>query len=98
MQKKEKYISIIFLAFFIFIKTAGLHAVFHSNDDLNSNECEICEFVDTSNNSLHLESGQISFSTTIQHIYNKKVFYTYTFQFVQNQIDTSLFSRPPPLV
>jgi len=98
MHKKEKYISILFLAFFIFIKTAGLHTVFHSNDDLDSNECEICEFVDTSNNGPHVASGQISFTPPTQHSYNKKVSCTYTFQFVQNQIDTALFSRPPPIV
>jgi hypothetical protein len=98
MHKKEKYISILFLAFFIFIKTAGLHTVFHSNDDLNTNECEICEFFDTSNNSPYLASEEISLASTVQHNYNNKVFYKYTFQFAPNQIDTSLFSRPPPLV
>jgi hypothetical protein len=98
MHKKEQYISIFFLAFFIFIKTAGLHTILHSNDDLDSKECEICEFVDTSNNSPHVANEQISFEPYIQHNYNNKVFYKYTFQFVQNQIDTSLFSRPPPLV
>lgn len=98
MHKKEQYISIFFLAFFIFIKTAGLHTALHSNDDLNSNECEICEFVDTSNDSSHIASEQVSFESLIQHNYNKNVFYKYTFHFTHNQVDTSLFSRPPPAV
>ena len=96
--KKEQYISLFFLVFFIFIKTAGLHTVLHSNDEINNNECDICEFVVTSDNSSHTANKQIIFEPLALHNYNIKIFYKYNFQFVQNQVDTSLFSRPPPVV
>ena len=97
MQKKEQFISILFLIFFIFIKTVGVHSIAHANDDLNNLDCDICEFVETSNNTPFTSTSETSFEQPNQHTYYKKHVHTYTFQYVQNQIDTVLFGRPPPV-
>lgn len=98
MLSKKQYTSIFFLVLFIFIKTAGLHTILHSDDDLHSKECELCEFVVVSNDTPFTTDEQVSFEQPVQHHYNNHVFYEYTFQFVQDQIESSLFSRPPPIV
>lgn len=98
MSNRKKYISFFFLTAFIFIKTVGLHAFIHSEDDFNNTECDICEFVITSNNSPYIASEQFSFEKPVQHNFDKQFFDEYSFQFTQNQLDTTLFCRPPPLV
>lgn len=98
MLRKKQYTSLLLLVLFIFIKTAGLHTILHSDDDLHSKECDLCEFVVVSNNTPFTASEQISFEEPVQHNYNKHIFYEYSFQFVQDQIEISLFSRPPPIV
>lgn len=98
MQRRKNYISLFFLVFFIFIKTAGLHSISHSEESIDDIECDVCEFVVSSNNTPVLSSEQVSFEPHLEHNYNKKVCFKYSFQFVQNQIESSLFSRPPPVV
>jgi hypothetical protein len=98
MQKKKQYISTVFLVFFIFIKTAGIHSITHANDDLNSLDCDICEFVETSNNTPFTSVSQTSFEQPHQQSYYSKTVHTYTFQYVQNTVNTALFGRPPPVV
>jgi hypothetical protein len=82
----------------MFIKTVGLHALSHSEEENIFSDCDVCEFVVTSDNSPFSPNEQISFEQPIQHYYNKQVFYEYAFQFVEDQIESSLFSRPPPIV
>lgn len=96
MYKNKQYISLFFLVFFMFIKTAGLHALSHSENDLNINDCDLCEFIVTSNNNLFTDDNQVYDKPIINSNYCSYTSFYYNYLFSQDQIDSLLFSRPPP--
>lgn len=95
MTKFKQHISIVLLTIFVLIKLAGLHELTHS-DNQQDNDCEICEYVVSSNKTPFVANEQFVFKQPVLHNYDKQLFYEYSYQFVQNQIDNNLFSRPPP--
>lgn len=97
MLKIKQHIALFFfLTFFIIIKFVGSHAlVFH--DDQHYEDCNLCEFIITSNsNPVTIDYQILVEHPTIQHNYNKQLFYDYSYKFVLNQITNTLFCRPPP--
>lgn len=97
MHKAKQHIAFIFLTFFILMKVVGLHTFVHSEGE-KEEHCEVCEYVITSNSIPLTTNQQIVVEQTVQHSYNKQEFYEYSYQFIQNQIDNTLFCRPPPTV
>ena len=95
MFRRKQYISIFFLVFFISIKASGLHALSHSESDFNFNDCDLCESV-TSNNIPLNTNSEIIFEPIILKNYNSKPQSYYCYLFTKNQVNNTLFCRPPP--
>lgn len=98
MLTRKKHISLFFLTVFAFIKLVGLHEFTHSENELFE-DCEVCEYIVTSNKIPFITSEQtVCKQQFIQHNFNKKVAYNYSYQFTKTLIDKRFYGRPPPTV
>ncbi|WP_188599206.1 hypothetical protein [Polaribacter pacificus] len=96
MLKTRKYISLVFLTFFILMKTVGLHSLKHFDENLEE-YCEACEFAITANTTPLIAENPITFEASTHHFFKKKnTPLHYSFVVVKNNIDSTLLSRPPP--
>ena len=95
MFRRKQYISLFFLVFFVFFKATGLHALSHSENDFNFNDCELCEFV-TSNDIPLNTNSKVVLDPIIFKNYNSQPTVYYSYLFTQKQVDKALFCRPPP--
>lgn len=95
MYKRKQYISLFLLVFFMFIKTAGLHALSHSESDLTIDDCDLCEFVVTSNETPFNTTIQVLSKPIITNYCNKPLPYYY-YKFTQKEVNNTQFCRPPP--
>lgn len=95
MRKFKQHISLFFLIFFISLKLVGLHEFTHAEEEYHDN-CDICEYVITSNTTPVIICEKIIIEQPTQQIYNRFIFFEYGYLFTQNQIGTTLFCRPPP--
>lgn len=96
MFKSKQYISLFFLVVFAFLKTSSLHALSHSDNDFNIDDCDICEFVVTSNDTPFTTDIQIEVTPIVIQNFNNQTSFYYNYLFSKNQLDSSLFCRPPP--
>lgn len=97
MIPNKKHISLFFLAIFAFVKFVGLHEFAHSEEELFE-DCELCEYVVTSNKVSFVANESFVFEQVILLNLIEELPYEYSYQFTNNQIDNSLFCRPPPVV
>lgn len=97
MFKFKKHIAFFYLIFFISSKLVGLHALTH-NDDEHHDNCDICEYVIISNATPLVTDEYVVFEPIVFHNHSKQLFYNYSYSYVKNYTDSSLFSRPPPTV
>lgn len=98
MFKNRQHISLLFLLFFIFIKTVGLHALSHSGNELNINDCDLCELVIISNDINFTNVNQNFPESTITNNHSNYSSFYYNYLFAQEQINCALFCRPPPTI
>lgn len=96
LKSFRKHIALCCLIFFVGIKFIGLHALSHY-DDIHYSDCEVCEYVVTSNKTSFIAEELITLELPFEHHFQKQLFYGYSYQFEQRQIDQALFSRPPPV-
>lgn len=95
MFVSKKHISLFFLVIFTCIKLAGLHEFMHSDSEKH-HDCDICEFVITTNTTPFLATENFDFELQIALNFEDEIFYEYKSQFVQSKITSILFGRPPP--
>lgn len=95
MRKAKQHITFFFLTLFILIKTVGLHAFVHSEEEKDES-CNVCEYAFTLNKIPPINDEQIAIKPTIRHNYNKQLFYEYSYFFTKNYTGNTLFCRPPP--
>lgn len=98
MFKYRKHIGLFFLAIFLVIKFAGIHEFMHSDNDEHTSDCEICEFVITSNATPFATSDTVTINEPVVENYKTISYYSYAYYYSKRYLDTSLFSRPPPMV
>jgi len=97
MFKRKQYISLCFLIVFIFIKTIGLHALSHSEDEIDFNDCDLCEIVVNSNDTpFNINNQVLDIKPILINNYNKQPLFYYSYLFTRKQVDNALFCRPPP--
>lgn len=94
MGSYKKHTSLFFLIFFISFKLLALHSLSHNSE--HPDNCDICEYIITSNTTPFLASSTALYKEFIQNNYNKQPFYIYSHQFTQTKIDSNIFYRPPP--
>lgn len=95
MKEYKKHITLFFLIFFISTKLISLHSLTHEEED-HHDDCEICEHIIALNTTPYTINARIIVEQLVHNNFKKQSFYEYSYQFVQNQIDKSLFCRPPP--
>lgn len=78
------------------IKVVSLHSFTHDESDTFDKECEICEHIIVANETDFTTNNSISSPTQIMNLFKEQNFYAHDYEFEQNQIDNSLFCRPPP--
>ncbi len=97
MKTYKQYIALFYLIFFIGIKSVGLHAFAHSDTEFD-NDCDVCEFTISSKKVPFIKNQQFELKELSEHNHQEKTFVAYTYQFTQQQIDNTLFCRPPPVI
>ncbi|CAM1344879.1 conserved hypothetical protein [Tenacibaculum amylolyticum] len=96
MENYKKHITLFYLVLFIGIKLVGLHILTHNDDHYD--DCEICEYVITSNKTHISTENFVSFEQQFFHDYNEQSFSTYSYAFITKYEHNELFSRPPPAI
>ena len=98
MKKNKQHIVLFFLIFFISLKLVGLHSLDHFEETGHVNDCDVCEYVLTSNEVPFLPEEPTIVELVIAHNYYKKEFTSYSYMYTQHYIYSSFFGRPPPSV
>ncbi len=78
------------------MKSAGLHALSHSENEIKINDCDLCEFVVTSSDNNFNTNNQVLFTCVVINNYNNEQAFFFNYLFIQKKINTNLFCRPPP--
>lgn len=91
-------ITYLFLVIFLSMKTAGLHALSHSNDKDHLVECAICDHAIVHNLTPVLTPDSQDFTIEdTEYIVQKEITKNYKF-IISNTASSQLFSRPPPFL
>jgi hypothetical protein len=96
MEYSKKSIVFFYLLFFISLKVFSFHALTHSDSD--TGECDLCEFVQSSNEVSFLIDDSISVKSTVRHYFRTQVFQSTSQPLLLSRVENSLFCRPPPAV
>jgi len=98
LKNYSKHIALFFLIFFISIKLVGLHSLKHFEESDHKNDCDICEYVITSNKVPSIIEEPAGLEAFVDHDHDKPSFSGYSYDFTQKYIDSCFFGRPPPTV
>ncbi|CAL2080054.1 conserved protein of unknown function [Tenacibaculum sp. 190524A02b] len=97
MKNYKKHITIICLLLFISSKFLNIHILTHDLNDHND-DCEVCEFVITTNKVLLTTDILLSYNLLIsKQIFSKNIISEYVCIVIINNKYNSLFGRPPPM-
>jgi hypothetical protein len=94
MEYSKKSIVFFYLLFFISLKVFSFHALTHSDSD--TGECDLCEFVQSSNEVSFLIDDSISVKSPVRHYFRIQVFQSTSQPLLLSRVENSLFCRPPP--
>lgn len=97
MNHSKQYIALFFLTVFIAIKAVGLHALTHSGENDEEHNCEVCEYVITTNKVPLIVSEIVVIEPLVHFICNKELFSEYSYIFTKTNAKNTLFCRPPPV-
>lgn len=97
MKVFKKHITLFYLILFIGIKFIDLHTYEH-NDYESYEDCDICEYVESTDKTFYLVDGLYIAEQTKQQYFSQQFFNEYSYIFVEKYRNNSLFSRPPPVV
>ncbi len=94
----KNYITYIFIAIFLSLKVAGLHALTHNDDDDDTVEhCEVCDIVTIFNFTPIINDTTPNYiDNNYEFCFQSKAISHYNFVYSTTTNITSLFSRPPP--
>lgn len=81
---------------FISIKVLSAPILFHSHD-ATTQDCELCEFVITTNEVNFLDGERIQFNPVVFFISKQHHVTLYTYIRVKEPLNKCIFGRPPPL-
>ena len=93
-------ITFLFLALFISMKMAGVHAFFHTDEeDDHATTCVVCEYTIAHNLTpiLYTPVQEYKIEPLELHVY-KQVFVYHHFNVTSSIAVNQLFSRPPPFL
>ncbi len=96
MKYSKKYIISFYLLFFISLKVFSFHALIHN--DLDTEECDICEFVHCSNELSFLEEDVVSVQIPTQYFFLIRDFQGVPKSLILNPVEYTPFCRPPPTI
>lgn len=98
LKNHGKHIALFFLIFFIGIKFVGLHSLKHFEENDHKNDCDICEYIITSNKVPSVIDEPAGVEAFVIHSHSKSLFSSYSYDFTHSNIDSYFFGRPPPAV
>ena len=94
MKCSKKPVVFFYLLFFISLKVFSFHALSHSESD--TGECDLCEFVQSSNELSFLEGDVVSVKRPVRHYFQTQVFQSNSQPLLMSRVESTLFCRPPP--
>ncbi len=94
MKCGKKHLVFFYLLFFISLKVFSFHTLTHSDSD--TGECDLCEFVQSSNELSFLEGDVVIVNTPVRYYFQAQVFQSNSQSLLMSRVENLLFCRPPP--
>lgn len=95
----KNYISLFFLAGFLFFRVGNLHAATHAYSDKEKSACELCDLIAHTNKSVTLDLGPVPIEVPNRNIEEKlqlRITPDYSAPKVAILFFIKNYNRPPP--